>query len=258
MTKKKIVIRRSATDDSGKKKATTKKKTSKKNVAPRKKKAGLPKPPAGSEPVSQEEADKHKELTLLEERFCYAVMKHGNHAQAYIDAGYKAKTRRNAAICAHEVVNRPHVEEFLRLLREGMRGEQINEIARVHQELRRLSFMDPRKLFNEDGTLKAIHELDDDTAASIAGIEVVQKGLKYINTSENSDGEGATEILAERLHKIKFVDKKSVLETYAKILGMHKDGKEDDGNKDTLKSFLQEIDGESIGPPALRQGNGKQ
>ena len=39
----------------------------------------------------------------------------------------------------------------------------------------RVAFADPRKLFNEDGSPKPIHELDDDTAMAIDSIEVVEQ-----------------------------------------------------------------------------------
>jgi Terminase small subunit len=42
---------------------------------------------------------------------------------------------------------------------------------RILLELSRLAFLDTRKLFNDDGTLKPIHTLDDDTAAAIAGLD---------------------------------------------------------------------------------------
>jgi phage terminase small subunit len=43
---------------------------------------------------------------------------------------------------------------------------------RVLQEIAKIAFFDPRKLFNQDGSLKNINELDADTAAAIAGFEI--------------------------------------------------------------------------------------
>lgn len=43
-------------------------------------------------------------------------------------------------------------------------------------ELANIAFFDIRKLFNADGTLKRVHELDDASAAAIASIEVVDIG----------------------------------------------------------------------------------
>lgn len=42
---------------------------------------------------------------------------------------------------------------------------------KVIQEMARIAFADTRKIFDSDGQLKSLHELDDDTAAAIAGVE---------------------------------------------------------------------------------------
>jgi phage terminase small subunit len=44
-------------------------------------------------------------------------------------------------------------------------------VEKVIQALARSVLFDPRKLFNADGTPKMPHELDEDTAAAISGIE---------------------------------------------------------------------------------------
>lgn len=46
----------------------------------------------------------------------------------------------------------------------------------IIKELSNIAFFDIRKLFNTDGTLKRVHELDDASAAAIASIEVVDIG----------------------------------------------------------------------------------
>lgn len=49
-------------------------------------------------------------------------------------------------------------------------------------EVKRGAAFDVRKLFNADGSPKAVHELDDDTASSVAGIEVIEK---YVGSGED-------------------------------------------------------------------------
>ena len=46
-------------------------------------------------------------------------------------------------------------------------SEDSAEVDRVLTEYAKLAFLDIRKAFDEDGNLKPIHELDDDTAAAI-------------------------------------------------------------------------------------------
>jgi phage terminase small subunit len=68
----------------------------------------------------------------------------------------------------------------------------------VLQELFRLASFDPRKLFHSDGTVKNIHELDDDTAACIGGVET------------QTDTNGTV------TRKVKIWDKNSALEKLGK------------------------------------------
>ena len=90
------------------------------------------------------------------------------------------------------------------------RAERVQITAdRVLIELGRLAFLDIRKAFNADGSLKPIHELDDDTAAAIAGIEV----------SETSGGDWS----AGTLKKIKLSDKRASLELCGRHLQMFVD-----------------------------------
>ena len=60
--------------------------------------------------------------------------------------------------------------EVARLRRDLQVKLEISS-ERVLTELSKLAFFDVRRVFNEDGTLKAINELDGETAASIAGLE---------------------------------------------------------------------------------------
>ena len=84
-------------------------------------------------------------------------------------------------------------------------------------EYARLAFLDIRKAFDEGGNLIPIHELDDDTAAAITGLEVDKKVSKM--TDENGEP-----LVESHLHKIKFSDKKGALDSLAKCLGMFADG----------------------------------
>ena len=80
-----------------------------------------------------------------------------------------------------------------------------------------MAFLDIRKAFDENGILKPIHELDDDTAAAISGLEVDKKVSKM--TDENGEP-----MVESHLHKIKLSDKKGALDSLAKTLGLFTDG----------------------------------
>ena len=112
--------------------------------------------------------------------FKAAYLANGHNAtQAAITAGYSAKTA---------------ASQGQRLLRDVETSRELAEAARevgdaagleAKRELReagRLSRSDVRRLFRADGTLKDPHEWDDDTAAAIASIEVIEQ---FEGTSED-------------------------------------------------------------------------
>lgn len=100
--------------------------------------------------------------------------------------------------------------EIQKAIQKAMNNrEERTEITqdRVLKEYARLAFLDPRKFFNENGNLKNIVDLDDDTAACLAGMDVI--------SSPTRDGE-----TPEQIKKIKIVDKKGALDSVARHLGM--------------------------------------
>jgi len=87
---------------------------------------------------------------------------------------------------------------------------------RVLQELGRLAFFDLRKLYRPDGSMLSPHEWDDDTAAAMAGLDVVEE--------LGPDGDdGARKALLGYVKKAKVFDKGAALTLAMRHLGMLKD-----------------------------------
>src|SRR3990167_848423 len=86
-------------------------------------------------------------------------------------------------------------------------GLTVNGILR---EVRRLATNDPRKLFDKDGRMLEVHELDDDTAACISSVEI----------EEQFEGRGEEKHSVGFLKKLKLWDKNSALEKGMKHLGL--------------------------------------
>ena len=105
-----------------------------------------------------------------------------------------------------------------------LRAEELNRInfqysiekEKVIREYLRLAFIDIRKLFDENGQLKEVHELDSDTAAAIASIEV----------TSSLDGEIPT-----FTYKIKLLDKRQPLQDLAKMLGLFEKNNDQRSNR---------------------------
>lgn len=92
---------------------------------------------------------------------------------------------------------------------------KINEkldltIERVKEEIARLAYYDPKAFWNEDGTAKPIHEIDEDSRRAIAGFE----------TAELFEGNGEKRNLAGYIKKFKLADKRGALELAARHLKM--------------------------------------
>ena len=140
------------------------------------------------------------------ERFVTEYLIDLNATQAAIRAGYSAKT-------ANEQGSRLLTNVSVRYaLQEAMKARaERTEIKadRVLKELARIAFFDVRRLFNEDGSMKLAHELDDEAAACVAGMETSE-----INAGENVIGQ---------TKKVKIVDKGGALTLAMRHLGMLRD-----------------------------------
>lgn len=117
----------------------------------------------------------------------------------------EATARRNG----HKLLADPAVEAAIAAAQaERSRNANITG-ERVLLELARIAFADHRKLYHADGRLKAPHELDDDTAATIASSEVEEK----------REGKKAT----VRARRVKQWDKREALNLLGKHLGLFTD-----------------------------------
>ena len=146
-------------------------------------------------------------ITPKQEKFAQEVASGKSQADAYRAAFDCAKSKPETIIKrASELMTSGEVSGRVKELqgRSASRAELTAE--RVLREVSRLAFFDIRKIFNEDGTLKKVFELDDDTAAGIAGIEAIDIG-----------GEGQLMISK----KFKVADKNAALEKLCKHLGLY-------------------------------------
>ena len=150
-------------------------------------------------------------LTPKQEAFCQRYIETGNATEAYRLA-YDAKGMKPSSVSrkAFELLENVKITAYLADLKARQLKRHDVTVDRVLAEYAKLAFLDIRKAFDADGNLRPIHELDDDTAAAIAGLEV----------EALFEGRGADRELTGRLHKLKLSDKKGALDSLAKHLGM--------------------------------------
>ena len=101
------------------------------------------------------------------------------------------------------------VQEAIQDQLDAQQARTLITADRILREYGRIGFLDTRKLFDENGALKKITELDIDTQAAIAGIDVVTTGNAELGVGE--------------ITKIKIADRKGALDSMARCLMMFND-----------------------------------
>lgn len=147
-------------------------------------------------------------LNPKQQRFCEEYVVDLNATQAAIRAGYSEKT---ASQQGERLLRNVEIKSCIQKL-QGVKSQETGITAeKLFLEIGRLAFSDVRKLFDSDGQLRPVHQLDDDTAAAISSVEVVVKPKK--------GDDGSQEV--EHIHKIRLWDKNSALDKIAKHLGAY-------------------------------------
>lgn len=143
-------------------------------------------------------------MTPKQAAFVSEYLKDCNATQAAIRAGYSAKT---ADAIGKENLRKPPIRAAVdaALAKVADRAEVSAE--RVIRERARLAFFDPRKLLDADGNPIPLQDLDDDTAAAIAGLDVA--------TSVSEDGSVKTTV-----RKYRLANKEPSLTALEKRLGL--------------------------------------
>lgn len=150
----------------------------------------------------------------------------GNKKQSAISAGFSpASAERQGNRLSRDV----RVLEILDKRRTEI--AKANELStdEIMLNMARALRFDPRKLYRQDGTLKPIHELDDDTALCLTGIEVVVK--------PGADGDAP-----QFVKKIKWESKATSRDQALKVFGMYeKDNKQKTGLLEGLPRELVQL-----------------
>lgn len=149
-------------------------------------------------------------LTDKQRAFAREYLKDNNGTQAAIRAGYSAATAESqASRLLRNVKIRAFIDKHEQETTQKVLSKLEISEERILQEYARIGFSDLRKVLAPGGHLLNPQDWDDDTAAAIAGVEVVTRRVGY--------GEDAE---VEYVHKIKPWDKPKALDSMARHLGM--------------------------------------
>lgn len=140
-------------------------------------------------------AKKAKGLTPKEEIFVREFLATGNATKAAIAAGYSASS---AGVTGSKLLKKAKVAQELANLREKLLSKLEITAERVLAGLGELAFFDPRKMFNPDGSMKKVTEMDDATVHALAGMDV-EKLFKHFGKGQAEEVGTITKVrLADR------------------------------------------------------------
>jgi phage terminase small subunit len=126
---------------------------------------------------------------------------------AAIVAGYAPAHAKRQAVA---MLARPAVQKLIRDRQDELSKAHRLTTDSVMAELSKIVHADPRKLFDDSGTLLPIRQWPDDMAGAVASIEV----------DELFDGKGKGRKFIGYTKKVKFWDKNSGIEKAMKHLGL--------------------------------------
>lgn len=172
--------------------------------------------------MANAKVNKEKKLTARQKRFCDEYLIDLNATQAAIRAGYSQRTamEQGSRLLTNLNIN-SYIQKRKDNLDKRLEDKYLISKERLLQEYARLGFSDIREFYNQDGGLRAMHELTDDQAASLAGVETLEEFI-YV------DGE---KIPAGYTKKIKIYDKLRALEGIRKVMGYDAPVKQDHTTK---------------------------
>jgi len=188
--------------------------------------------------MGHEENNSGQPLKGKREAFANQYIIDFNGKQAAIRAGY---SKGRAESTASTLLTEPTVQRRIAELQKDRNARVQLTQDRVLQEVMRLAFFDIRKALHPDGSLKAITELDDDTAAAIAGLDLF----------EEFAGHGDERMQIGWTKKIKLSDKTANLQLLMRHMGMLNDKLRLQGDAaNPLVLLMQQMNGSAVKPVA--------
>lgn len=163
------------------------------------------------------------------ERFAREYILDHNASRAAVAAGYSKK---NPDVEGSRLLAKPLVQELIACFAKKTAAKLEITAERVLNEIAKLAFMDPRKFFLADGSPIPIQDLDDDTAAALAGMDVF----------EEYEGQGEDRKFVGYTKKFKLTDKGQNLERLGRYLKLFTDKVEASGpNGGPIKVEVDEL-----------------
>ena len=160
-------------------------------------------------------------MTENQKRFCNEYIKDYNATRAYKAVYPSCKKDETAKAAASRLLTNVNLQQYIEKLQKNLTAKMNITQERVIQEIARIAFGDIRNLYNENGGLKNIKDMDDDTAAIIQQLETFQE----------FDGYGEDREYVGDTKKVKLYSKEKALDMLGKYFGIFKEKIEIDSEK---------------------------
>lgn len=154
-----------------------------------------------------------KPLTLKESKFLHQYLRDFNATRSVQAAGFKV-TPESARVYGTRLLAKVNVKKALQLKVQEMQTGEQELLMRLKREMERLAFFDVRTLFDENGNLKNIADLDDDESAALASLETFE---------EFADLGDGIKVKTGDTKKVRLWSKEKALDMLAKYAKMYSD-----------------------------------
>ena len=117
--------------------------------------------------MAKKKKKKKRKLNPKQRLFCHEYAKDRNATQAAIRAGY---AENSANRTGSRLLTNDDIKSYADELCEKHLEKIDYSAEAVLREMARIAMFDPKKLFDDNGDLIPVHELDDDTARALVSM----------------------------------------------------------------------------------------
>lgn len=176
-------------------------------------------------------------LTIKQENFCLAYVETGNASEAYRRAYPVSRKWKDETLWprASRLLADCKVDARIKELRAATVEAGVMSAADALLEASRLARFDIRKLYRGDGSPIPIHELDEETARCLAGVDI----------QEIYAGSGDERVFIGLTKKYKIHDKNSALEKLFKHHGLYE--RDNRQKTDPIAELIASLSGNVFG-----------
>lgn len=175
-------------------------------------------------------------MTDAQKRFCNEYLIDLNATRAYKVAYPNCKKDETAKSAGSRLLTNVNVQNYIsEKMKEREKRTEVTQDM-VIKELAKIAFLDIRKLYTENGQLKNVADIDDDTAGAISSLETLEE---YEGYGDEREKIGDTQ-------KVKLLDKTKALELLGRHLGIFNDKldvnvKEKEEKKNAISDILNQM-----------------